>query len=173
MFPPQPPDNLTKFKKLFVYKNISTQKRLSDEDFTFGSQIDPRKEFIGFGYIGDDSAFRPTVRAPGGWKLHIAVDDRDSENIAQAWDVIKDILIEWWIVESKVVKPGISFASDAMQCSKQITIYQFFNPERDWQAIIQEIELRLTRAEIRSGQFSPTDKPITNSRYTAYRNDLS
>ncbi|MEA2076880.1 MAG: hypothetical protein U9O95_02565 [Candidatus Marinimicrobia bacterium] len=179
MFRTQSTDNLDKLKELFTYRNISGTDELNDDDFTFYSRIEQKKAFIKFAYIGDDSLYLPKLShgqkslPPGGWKLHIAIDDKNPENIVKAWDIIKDILIDQRIAEAKVIKPGVSFASDVTQCGKQITIYQFFNPERDWNAIIHEIELRLMRAEIHAGQFSPTDKPVTGSMYITYRNDLS
>jgi len=39
--------------------------------------------------------------------------------------------------------------------------------------IVNEIESRLLNASIAPAQFSPTDKPITGSKYITYRNDLN
>ena len=118
---------------------------------------------------------------PGGWKFHIAVDDTNPENLSKAWNIVKDILIEYRIAQAKVIKPGVSFAKDTTQYGKQITIYYYFNPapQRDWDKILNEIDNQLFKADIRpvhpdmKKRFSPTDRPITNSRYISYRNDLS
>ena len=164
-------------KARFAYRNISTKLEINDDDFLFYSRIDLRKDFINFAYLGDEPNFRPTAHAPGGWKLHVAIDDRNSNNVARAWDLIVDILIEQRICESKVIKPDVLFWNDASQCGKQITIYQFYNPSRDWNRIINQIESRLRTgddySEIPRGRFSPTDRPIPESRYISYRNDLS
>ena len=143
--------------------------------------------FIEFGYIGSDPSYTPkspsgqTKFTPGGWKLHIAVDDTDPENLAKAWNIVKNIFIEYRIAQAKIIKSGISFAEDITQYGKQITIYYFYNPapQRDWDKIINEIDDQLDKAGIEpvhpdmAKRFSPTDRPITNSRYISYRNDLS
>lgn len=179
MLPSHTIDPLDELKSMFTYEDISTTRALHDEDYTFGSRIEDDTDFIRFAYIGEDLRYKPKLPSgarifpPGGWKLHIAIDDTDPENVASAWDIVKDILIEQRIAESKVIKQGKSFVHDEMQCGKQITIYQFFNPERNWSFIINSIERRLLSAGIRSVPFSPTDKPIPDSHYITYRNDLS
>lgn len=169
--------DLSTLKALFVYGNISTKLEINDDDFLFYSRIDLKKDFINFAYIGDEPNFRPTAQSPGGWKLHVAIDDRNLENLSRAWNLIVDILIEQRICESKIIKREVSFWNNASQCGKQITIYQFYNPNRDWNSIINQIESRLCTGdeygEIPRGQFSPTDRLIPESRYISYRNDLS
>lgn len=150
------------------------------------NSIESDTDYIGFAYIGDDpAALPPPTRLnkslpPGGWKLHIAIDDSEREEfdyVARAWDLIISILIEHRICESKVIKPCISFMKDELQIGKQITIYQFLNPNRDWLVIINQIETSLNKGDqygpIKSGLISPTDKTINGSKYISYRNDLS
>lgn len=174
---PQLDVGLEKIKVLFTYDLISTAENpICDNDDIpdFVSQRDSTA-FIKLSYFGTDPRFsaKPPF-AKGGWKLHIAIDDVIPGNVARAWNIIKDILIEERISTSKVIKPGESFVDDVTQCGKQITIYQFFNPERNWGVIINEIEGRLLSAGIvPAPEFSPTDRPIIGSRYITYRNDLS
>ena len=159
---------------MFSYRNISAKKRLNDKDFIFFSCIEANTSFIKFAYIGGDQQFVSTNNAPGGWKLHIAIDDSIKGNVALAWDQIVGILIEQRIAESKVLKPGESFTHmNQIQSGKQITIYQFFNPNRNWNLIVNQIESRLRNANIVPGRFSLTDKSIVSSQYISYRNDLS
>lgn len=166
--------NLSSLASQFSYRNISAKKRLNDKDITFFSYIEANTSFIKFAYIGDDQQFVSTNNAPGGWKLHIAIDDSVEGNVALAWDQIISILIAQRIAESKVLKPGELFTHmNQTQSGKQITIYQFFNPNRNWNLIANQIESRLRNASIVPGRFSLTDKPIVGSQYISYRNDLS
>ncbi len=184
---PDETDSLTSLKALFTYQNISTSKELNDEAFIFYSRIELSTIFIKFSYIGEDTSYTPKLLPgqkrfpPGGWKLHIAVDDTNPENLSRAWDIVKDILIEYRMAVSKVIKPDISLAKDTTQKGKQITIYYYFNPapQRDWDRILNEIDNQLFQADIKpvhpdmKKRFSPTDRPIINSRYISYRNDLT
>ncbi len=168
--------DLNALKVLFSYENISSNIQVCDNDITFGSHKEPETDFIKFGYIGEDLHFRPTNNNPGGWKLHIAINDSVNQGVevARAWNIILDILIEQRISMSKVIKPGVFLThKDKAQAGKQITIYQFFNPNRDWNLIINQIESRLRDSNIAQGQFSLTDRPISQSRYISYRNDLT
>jgi len=176
----QASSDLEQAKERFIYERISAVTNLVSDDNCFYSHIDSGTAFIGFGYVGEDPHFTPPAetliegKAPsGGWKLHLAIDDTIPGNVAKAWNAIKDILIEERIVECKVIKKELSFARDMDQCGKQITIYQFFNPNRDWGKIINQIECALLRNDVRPGRFSPGDQPIQGSRFISYRNDLS
>lgn len=175
MFQPKLDPEIEASRVLFTYENMISRILLSDEPHdTFGSQIDPVKAFINFGYIGRNPAYKSVIKGvPGGWKLHVAICDTVVGNVARAWNAIKDILIEQRIAESKIIKPGVSFAHNLEQSGKQITIYQYYNPERDWDMIINQIEQRLRMAQILPATFSPTDKRISGSAYISYRNDLS
>jgi len=118
--------NLERIKKLFTYALISTAENpICDDDDNpdFCSQRDSTA-FIKLSYFGTDPGFsaKPPF-AKGGWKLHIAIEDRTEGNVDKAWNMIKDILIEQRISTSKVIKPKVSFANDTTQCGKQITIY--------------------------------------------------
>lgn len=103
-------------------------------------------------------------------EIHIAVPVDD---VGTTWDIVKDILIDERIAETKVVQPGIVF--DELERGKQITIYQFCNPNRDWEMILQRIEIALRKAYkegyIHRGQFCSSDRPIPESLFLAYRND--
>ncbi len=163
--------DIAQMRALFTYDKISTQKRMHDENYMFGSWVQ-ETIFISFGCIGEN----PEVKAPGGWKLHIAVNDIIPGNVAKAWDSVLNILIEQRICQSKVIKPNMSFMHDKRQCGKQITIYQFFNPSRDWDEIVHQIEGLLHNSAggaVAEGTFSPADRQIPGSRYISYRNDLN
>lgn len=181
MFPLIEPAELAisaRAKAIFSYTNVVGNKTLEDDpnplSTNFFSRHDPKKVFIDFSYIGE--RFAPAAehaKQKGGWKLHIAVDDRAPGNLVLAWNLIKDILIDYRLAQSKIIKPEVSFMSDPLQCGKQITIYQYYNPDRDWNRVINDIERTLRHNNVAPGAFSPTDAPISHSLYIAYRNDLN
>lgn len=177
MFDPHSYGNIRELddvKAIFTYSTISKSKFIVDPSASFSSSIND-KSFINFGYVGDNPAVLPPPGASSihsGWKLHLAIYDADGDNVAKAWDALKDILINYRIAESKVIKPGISFSQDPIQYGKQITIYQFYNPNRDWARIVNEIETALRLNDIRPAACSPSDKRIPGSNYISYRNDL-
>ena len=173
--------NLDEAKRLFSYARISAPmtKQLHDSEGNFCSLNDSRKAFIFFGHIQDD-LYYPHIKTDfskrrGGWKLHIAIDDQNRRdgNVDRAWDLVKSVLIDYRIGDSKVIKSGISFHGDETQCGKQITIYVYISPDRNWKTIVTEIERVLTSSPdpIRPGKLSPGDALIEGSRFITYRND--
>lgn len=151
-----------------TYGDISKKKfnLISDE---FGSYFTDSEAFIHFGYIGESNVGSGIPKT--GWKFHITIDDNDKNNLRKAWDVIKNILITYKIQDSKVVKMDANFYKDKTQCGKQITLYYFANPDKDWQIILTEITQALVQANIKPWYKSPTDEWITGSSYITYRND--
>ena len=79
----------TPFSQLFLYEEVSKGEIVCDSEGTFFAHSDA--VFTTFGYVGDDSRFTAKLPdgekswPPGGWKLHIALDDQTSGNIANAW----------------------------------------------------------------------------------------
>ncbi|HVY53223.1 MAG TPA: hypothetical protein VHA13_01750 [Gammaproteobacteria bacterium] len=154
------------------------------EQFTYGNFISnfiEEKEAV----LGSSHGEFAASRAPGslfinfgcqdiitnnvvGWKAHISVDDSDIENLARAWDAIKDIFIDEKLV-TKVVIPNAGFYKDPVQFGKQITIYCHATPERDWQDVFNRIENALAIEDIKTNGFSPSDKAIIGSKFISYR----
>jgi hypothetical protein len=161
--------DIDKIKAIFTYENMvqylieqKTYPVMYDEKKKFGASVE--RAFIGFGYM--DNIKESDV----GWKAHIAIDDSDKTNLANAWNVVKDIFIEEKLL-TKVVNPSANFFKDESQCGKQITIYCFVSPNVDWERVFNKIEDALFNANINNHKFSPGEKEIPGSRYLSYRND--
>lgn len=109
-----------------------------------------------------------------GLKFHVSVDDEDFENVAKAWNLIKDILISYKVTTAKVIERGKRLAElNPKQRGKQITMYQFRDTGLNWQEIIREITRILTENEIKPGYAPPSDNPVPGTNYVYYRTDLS
>lgn len=154
--------DLESIKPLFRYARIIAERRIVDRDDAAEFMSFRERIFVSFGYIGDDERFAPPLgmgRLQSGWKIHIAVSQ---DNVEAAWDIVKDILIDERIAEVKVVRPGVVF--DEFERGKQITIYQFCNPDRNWEMILQRIENALREAYragiIHIGRFCTSDRQI-------------
>ena len=180
-------------KTRFSYIEIVKADRLIITDLKsngrFGSRNDD-EDFVYFGFIkGVDTTL--------GWKAHITIDDSDDEgfepsetccepgitysnNLANAWEIIKNIAIEEQIISLKIVKPDKKFATkDPEHCGKQITIYCGYQlrPEtmqQDilyWQRIFTQISHELAQAGIRPAPHVPGELEVRGSSYITYRND--
>lgn len=109
---------------------------------------------------------------PTGWKIHIAVDDSKHSNIATAWNIVKYIAIKENLGCCKVIQVGTHISpTNVIGTGKQITIYHFYSPDRDWQLIIQQMEDALIKAGVKPILRSIKDKPIEGSIFFSYRND--
>lgn len=117
-----------------------------------------------------------------GWKFHISINDNRGklDNLAKAWDLIKDILIKHKVQAFKVVIPNALFAEGdekKQQYGKQITIHQYQDERANqpdfWQKVLQEIESQLQLANIEPDPNANKnhDFNIEGSRYISYRND--
>ena len=84
------------------------------------------------------------------------------------------ILIKHQTTTSKVIREGLKLDTLAVdQRGKQITLYQFRDPNLDWQKILTEITQTLKDNNIKPGHAPPSDHPIAGSNYVYYRNDKS
>jgi hypothetical protein len=157
-------------KEQFTYENMVenfiVMKRpiLGNIHGEFAAARLPGSIFINFGY--QDSQKEHDV----GWKAHISIDDSDKENLAKAWNLVKDILIDEQLV-AKVVLPHADFYKDPDQCGKQITIYCHMTPEKNWEDVFHKIENALSVEDIQDSEFSSSDRPLPGSVFLSYRND--
>jgi len=109
-----------------------------------------------------------------GWKCHISIHP-ESSNIEQAWNIVKDILIEHEVSSFKIVAPTKKLDDERAGC--EITIYQFENPEKHWLHILRMIEQALIEHDIEprkshgEDKYHDVDKRLTGSNYITYRND--
>lgn len=157
-------------KELFTYERLK-QRLIIEGKPILGSRYGdfaagriPNSVFISFGYKDNETEINV------GWKAHISIDDSDKENLAKAWDLVKDVIIDEKLV-SKVVVPDANFYNDPVQCGKQITIYCHMTPAKDWEDIFHRIENALCVEDIKASTFSPSDKPLPGSAFLSYRND--
>ena len=164
----------------------TTQSHDANEEFSYAKLFNTTNVETDFQVIfSEASAFIDFYcndfkdNATAGWKLHIAVDD-EYNNLAAAWNLVKDILIGYRIPHSKVVKPNVQLSTDKLQHGKQITIYipeaDDLIKELDWALIVYKIELSLRSYKgvgitTEKLGFSPSDKAIPGSKYISYRND--
>lgn len=161
--------NLEEIKEIFKYENMvkslitDHSSYLVDEHKEFGASKS-ENVFFRFGYMHE------VIEKEVGWKVHISINDSDKKNLAKAWDVVEEILIEEKL-QAKIVMPDADFYKDSQQCGKQITIYCHMTFNRNWESIFNRIEDSLYKAEIQSGEFSPGDRQIPESNYLSYRND--
>lgn len=129
--------------------------------------------FIGFTYV--DAPQHANSNKKYGWKFHISIDNSDQNNMAKAWEVVRDILIKHKIANAKCVRPGYQLGED--QRGKEITLYAFNEAPGQgvsagrWQAILQEITNGLAVAGVRPGEPPRGDLTIPGSTYCSYRND--
>ena len=171
--------------KKFSYENY--KKRGEKHFFVKKSYFDLKVEWTGYPKSGFywlqysmPQESKP-VLIPFGYKFHIGVNDSEGseDNLARAWDLIKDIMIKHDITRCKVVGPEGHFSTNdaEKQYGKQITIYATEDPRRDdigfWQDILQEVESALIANDIAPDPNSErnTEPTIDGSQYTRYRND--
>jgi hypothetical protein len=153
----------------FFYKNINDNNFVNNDAIGFSSVKDVPKNFIGFIY---NEYYNPQS-TNAGWKFHISLDDDIAGNVGRGWDAIVGILIEYKIIQSKVVKDGYKIgAKDQNERGKQIVIYAYDDDEKqNWQKILQKITIALVDAKIKPGLRPPHNKEIQGSSYLSYCND--
>jgi hypothetical protein len=111
-----------------------------------------------------------------GWKLHVSIDDEDTENLSKAWDIIADILLKYNIYAAKIVRPEEKFSCTeerSIERGNQITIYSYASPHVKWETVIKEITENLTKYKIKPGPKSQVNRQISGSNYVTYRNDAN
>lgn len=157
---------LQKLIAMFSYQEIQDGKLRSNPDNEFCS-FSMDKNFITFGYV---KGGRGQKRVDVGWKIHVSIDDSDMSNLAKGWNVILPILIEHKINCTKVANKQ---CTDEDNFGKQITIYQFKDPDKEWQAILTEITQALKDNDVKSGRrpLLTSSKLIPGSNYLSYRHD--
>ncbi len=112
-------------------------------------------------------------------KFHMAVDT-DPKNIALAWNIVKDYMLENKLANFKVIRPG--YINDfegvgADQHGKEITIYTSGNPEieiKGWEKILQDLTGRLREKGVKHGPLSigskkKPERVVTGSGFFTYR----
>lgn len=120
-------------------------------DVDFARRTVKLKDFFILSYIGSDIP-ATNYSMNEGWKFHIALDDTDKDNIEIAWDLTKDILIEYKVRMAKIIRPGIKLAEVEGQEGKQITIYTWYNAEKspeEWHSIMVNISSMLKENNIK------------------------
>lgn len=149
------------------------------------SSIYQGKESDGFFYLENvEDRENINIERFRGWKIHISIDDstRGKTNLSNAWDIVKDILIERKIQKCKVVIPDVpdgGFATnhELRQYGKQITIYCNADPKaydlQFWQETLQEIETAFCARNIYPDPTTThhNESQIQGSQYFTYRND--
>jgi len=111
-----------------------------------------------------------------GYKIHVAIDDSDPNNIATGWNALLNVLLKYQIIATKVITTNTKqkLVDNREQRGKQITIYACFNYSTgvNWSEFCQTIEQVLVDAKITPAPFSNSDTPIKGSKYLSYRSDL-
>ncbi len=120
-------------------------------------------------------------RNTDGWKIHVSIDDEeDDDNLATAWRIVAEELMQENIYGFKIVtaenlplrdKTLRENGQRVSQRAKQITIYSGVDVDRDkdWQHILQNITDRLVARGIRPSYLPQSDNPIRGSPYFSYR----
>lgn len=147
-----------------------------------GTRIGAFKAFIQ--YFPNNPTVPIQSNLKQGWKLHVAISDEgleemagnqinfdqyDESNLGRGWNIVKDAIDRYGIMQSKVVVPGTRLHEHERQHGKQITIYYFFQPGLNWQQIIQDIEDGLNNAQIRPDNMAQTDTRIQGAQFVSYR----
>ncbi|OGT21661.1 MAG: hypothetical protein A3C55_01945 [Gammaproteobacteria bacterium RIFCSPHIGHO2_02_FULL_42_13] len=123
-------------------------------------------------------------RTNAGWKFHVSVDDMVEGNLAKAWNIIVDVLIDNKIYQSKVLRRNIHLSDGDLKESdkdlrfaergKQIVIYAYDDElKKPWDEILQKIAQGLVDADIQPSYPPPYDRPVSGSYYISYRNDAN
>jgi len=115
---------------------------------------------------------------PKGYKLHIMIDDRhEEEDLARAWEIIKDELINHRIYKSKVIRVAArsKLYDNTDDRGKVVTIYAFKENRstKGWYDFIKAITVALAAANppIYPEVMSSTNTAIPGTNYVSYRND--
>ncbi len=126
--------------------------------------------------LGLDAAQNIDVR---GWKFHISLDDTDDNktNIANAWNLILDLIYKYQILIAKVSTKEVRLdiiAPNHRTIGKQITIYgnQSDNPAY-WQSFFQEVHHKFVNNAIKPGYLAEGDKQVNGSEFVSYRFDTT
>jgi hypothetical protein len=165
-------------RKKFTYQNIvdglAKAHLMRDENSGLLAMRLSNDPFYYFGL--------PAVAGVGvikaGWKFHIAINDAKGEeqNLKDAWDIVKNVAIDYGLSHVKVTAPDKYMATDHPdEPGSQITIYAFKNPHISpgkWQEILARVTLELAVNVIKPGPCSYNDKPVLGSNYVTYRNDM-
>jgi len=118
-----------------------------------------------------EGEFVQNSQPEGGWKFHISLDE-DPENLKKAWNIIKDILIDYRVASAKILKKDAEL--DFISQGKEITIYACADPQKslkEWQKILTRITEEFVANNIKPGYRCYGDDIVPGSSYITYRND--
>lgn len=166
----------------FNYNVINLQGDEDDgirEDDIFTSNAMQHRPFVDFGLktraLTEADQIDSTL-AKFGWKLHVSIDDNNQRNLAEGWNRIKDVLIAHRVYFAKVIEKGHNPLQEeringriGLQAGKQITIYTFYQPTKDWGTVITDITRALAmEPPVLPSYRAPGDRPIQGSNYITY-----
>lgn len=103
------------------------------------------------------------------WKIHISLLN-DAENLPSAWNLVKEILTNYGIDASKVLRKDCYYPE--FQLGKEITIYD--QPTKfNWQKMLNEITVLLIKNNIKPGFTPINDQSIKGSNFISFRCDIN
>lgn len=167
---------------IFNYDTINLQGAGDDgfrEENGFISNAKQHRPFVDFflarSHLTEEDQVENTL-AKVGWKLHVSIDDTDAANLAEGWNRIKDVLIAHRVYFAKVIEKGHNPLEDevinsriGLQAGKQITIYTFYQPAKDWEVIMVDITRALAvDPPVMPSYRAPGDRPVQGSNYITY-----
>lgn len=116
-----------------------------------------------------------------GWKFFISINHHE---LAEAWDLIKDVLITQHVGCTKVRKASSLVSLPHEECGKEIVIYAGWQKDEGiayWPNVLSQIENKLLHRVRANGIVTPVERnphptlagrPIPGSNYISYRNDF-
>ncbi len=139
-------------------------------------------DYVFFAYEGNVKPLSKRIDA--GWKFFVSVDDTVEANLARAWNIVVDILVEHQISQSKVIRGDIHLSEGDpaegdmdlkfAERGKQIVIYAYDDDlGKPWATILHRISQGLVDAAIQPSYFPPYNRPMAGSYYLSYRNDAN
>lgn len=177
----------------FSYSNLNQKLVESEEepkklkfvksrDKRYVASIMPREpNFIGISYYDVDAdELEPCEEGKfieaNKLKFHISLPENNSNMFEKGWAITKNILMNHNVNSFKIIKAGIKMSDEVGQEGKDITIYAYFNPEKDiasWELILKSINQQLIEAGVTPGRkpsgVKKEQKAISGSDYITYR----
>ncbi len=151
------------------YEQVVENIFCSSNDNLYFSNIPPDETAIHLRLSKDDET---NYNLNTGWKFHIGVHSSD---IPRAWNIIKDILMEYRIFHAKcMLQDSANYEQTRMDGQgREITIYAFNEPDdrNNWFELVHAIEEALKSQNVRAVANSSACDPLPNCHYISYRCD--
>lgn len=155
------------------------------QDFYMINSLSPSKLYKSHQYRKENLQYLQTLPFQSRYKLqvHIALSEKKNKlgyyyERAQAWNIIKDILIKHNVREFKIIGSDLAMSEVSYQVGKDVTINLFADPKeiKEWNSILNEINQTLIEYKVplpsqgaKSSQQRGEEYTIQKIPYMTYR----